>query len=422
MKIMVIGGGGREHAIIRALRKNRDVETVYALPGNAGMEDTVCVNVAATDLEGVVAFTREHRVDLAVVTPDDPLVLGMVDLLEAEGIPCFGPRRNAAILEGSKVFAKTFMKRWNIPTAAWEVFGDAEAAKDYVQRADLPLVIKADGLALGKGVIIAKTREEALEAVDRIMVQKVFGKSGERVIVEEFLEGPEVTLLTLTDGESLVPLLSSMDHKRAGDGDTGLNTGGMGCIAPNPFYTPQVHRRCMEEICLPTIRGMAAEGRPFRGCLYFGLMLTEKGPKVIEYNCRFGDPEAQTILPLMETDLLQAMLAVTQNRLGEEDIRFSSDSSCCVILASAGYPGKYEKGREITVPGDLLEHVYMAGVAREKGKLVTSGGRVMGVLGRGASLSEAVHQAYARVDRIEFENRQYRRDIGQRALAVTGGK
>ena len=417
MKILVVGGGGREHAIIRSLKKNPSVETIYALPGNGGIaRDAVCVPIGATDLPGICAFAREKQVDYAVVAPDDPLVAGGVDALEAEGIPCFGPRANAAVIEGSKVFAKNLMKKYGIPTAAYEVFDDPAAALQYLETAPLPAVVKADGLALGKGVLICPTREEARAAVRSIMEDRQFGDSGSRIVIEEFLEGPEVSVLSFTDGETVVPMISSMDHKRAGDGDTGLNTGGMGTVAPNPYYTPEVADRCMREIFLPTIRAMKQEGRTFRGCLYFGLMITRDGPKVIEYNCRFGDPETQVVLPLLESDLLTVMQATTRGTLGRTEVRFSDRHACCVILASKGYPVHYEKGYEITIPEEVRPHVFVAGAAEKDGKLVTSGGRVLGVTAVADSLAEAVDQAYALAEKVEFGNRYMRRDIGQRAL------
>ena len=419
MKIMVVGGGGREHAIIRALKKNPEAEVIYALPGNGGIaKDAVCAPVSAADIPGIVSFAREHGIGYAVVAPDDPLAAGCVDALEAEGIPCFGPRKNAAVIEASKVFAKNLMKKYGIPTAAYEVFDSPEAALRYLETAPVPTVVKADGLALGKGVIIAMTREEAFAAVREIMEDKKFGKSGDRIVIEEFLEGPEVSVLSFTDGTTVVPMVSSMDHKRAGDGDTGLNTGGMGTVAPNPYYTPDVAERCMREIFLPTVRAMKEEGREFRGCLYFGLMITKDGPKVIEYNCRFGDPETQVVLPLLESDLLTVMRAVTEGRLAECPVRFRDACACCVILASKGYPGHYEKGYEITIPEDVLPHVYAAGAAVKDGKLTTSGGRVLGVTAVADTLKEAVAGAYALADRISFENRYMRRDIGGRALAA----
>ena len=419
MNLMVIGGGGREHAIIRALRGNPEVETVWALPGNGGIAaDAVCVSVKATDIDGIVAFARSHPVDYAVVAPDDPLVLGCVDALEAEGIPCFGPRKNAAIIEGSKVFSKNLMKKYGIPTAAYEVFDDPDAAMKYLETAAMPAVIKADGLALGKGVLIAMTREEAFAAVREIMEEKKFGASGNQIVIEEFLEGPEVSVLSFTDGTAVIPMVSSMDHKRAGDGDTGLNTGGMGTVAPNPYYTEEVAAQCMERIFLPTIRAMKAEGREFRGCLYFGLMITKDGPKVIEYNCRFGDPETQVVLPLLDSDLLTVMRAVTDGKLADCPVKFKDGHACCVVLASEGYPLSYGKGYEITIPAETLPHVYVAGAAEKDGKLVTSGGRVLGVTAVAGTLREAVSQAYALADTIGFENKYMRHDIGQRALAA----
>ena len=422
MKVMVIGGGGREHAIVKKLKQNPVVTELYCLPGNGGIAgDAVCVPIAATDLEGIDAFAKERQIDYAVVTPDDPLALGAVDLLEAAGVPCFGPRKNAAVIEASKVFAKELMKRYGIPTARYEHFDDMEAALHYLQTAPMPAVVKADGLALGKGVIIAQTLREAEEAVRAMMEGKRFGKSGERIVIEEYLEGPEISVLSFTDGETLIPMVSSMDHKRAGEGDTGLNTGGMGTVAPNPFYTPEVAERCMREIFLPTIRAMAAEGRPFKGCLYFGLMLTKEGPKVIEYNCRFGDPETQVVLPLLKTDLLTVMQAVTAGRLADCPVEFSTDAAACVIMASKGYPGSYEKGYPITIPADLNAEVYVAGAREQNGQLLTSGGRVLGVTAVAPSLPEALNKAYVAAARIHFENAYYRRDIGKRALAAQEG-
>lgn len=417
MKIMVIGGGGREHAVIRSLRKSSEVTEIYALPGNGGIAaDAVCVDIGAKDIEGQVRFAKENGIDFAVVTPDDPLVLGAVDALEAAGVPCFGPDKKAAILEGSKVFSKNLMKKYGIPTAAYEVFTDAAAAMAYVRTAPLPAVIKADGLALGKGVIIAMTREEAVSAVETIMLDKKFGESGSQIVVEEFLTGPEVSVLSFTDGKTVIPMVSSMDHKRAHDNDEGLNTGGMGTIAPNPYYTDEIAERCMKEIFRPTIEAMVQEGRPFRGCLYFGLMLTLDGPKVIEYNCRFGDPETQVVLPLMETDLLTAMKACREGTLAQTDIRFSKGSACCVVMASDGYPEAYEKGYEITVDGAVDGDVFVAGAVRRDGKLLTNGGRVLGVTATAENLPTAVEKAYAQVKKVHFSNAYYRHDIGQRAL------
>ena len=417
MKILVVGGGGREHAIIKKLKENPQVTEIFALPGNGGIAaDAVCVNIGAKDIPQIVEFAVSHGVDYAVVAPDDPLVLGAVDALEEKGIPCFGPRANAAIIEGSKVFAKDLMKKYHIPTAQYEVFTDMESALRYLDTAPVPTVIKADGLALGKGVIIAQTRQEAKEAVQSMMQDKVFGKSGDQIVIEEFLTGPEVSVLSFTDGETVVPMISSMDHKRAGDGDTGLNTGGMGTVAPNPYYTAEVAQRCMEEIFLPTIRAMKAEGRTFRGCLYFGLMLTPNGPKVIEYNCRFGDPETQVVLPLLESDLLTIMQATTNGTLAQTEVKFRDDYACCVILASKGYPTAYEKGYPISIPGEIASHVYVAGAARKDGQLVTSGGRVLGVTAVADSLKDAIREAYAMAETIRFDNCYYRHDIGARAL------
>ena len=419
MKILVVGGGGREHAVIKKLKENPKAEKIFALPGNGGIAaDAECVNVKATDIPGIVRFAKENTIDYAVVTPDDPLVLGCVDALEAEGIPCFGPRANAAIIEGSKIFSKRLMQKYGIPTAACEVFEEMEPALEYLKTAPLPAVVKADGLALGKGVIIAETREEAEEAVRGMMQDLKFGKSGSRILIEEFLEGPEVSVLAFTDGKAMKPMVSSMDHKRAGDGDTGLNTGGMGTIAPNPYYTEEVAARCMKEIFLPTMAAMNAEGRTFKGCLYFGLMITEKGPKVIEYNCRFGDPETQVVLPLLKSDLLEIMLAVTEERLAEVPVEFEGGAACCVIMASEGYPVSYGKGYPITVPADLLEKVYVAGAAVKDGVLVTAGGRVLGVTETAGNLPEAIEKAYADVSRIHFDNEYYRKDIGKRGLAA----
>lgn len=417
MKIMVVGGGGREHAIIKKIKENKDVEKIYALPGNGGMaKDAELVNIGATDIEKAVLFAVENKIDYAVVAPDDPLVLGMVDALEEKGIPCFGPRKNAAIIEGSKVFSKDLMKKYNIPTAQYEVFTDADEALKYVESCPIPTVVKADGLALGKGVIIAMTREEAKNAVVSIMKDKQFGKSGDSIVIEEFLTGPEVSVLSFTDGKTVVPMISSMDHKRAGDNDTGLNTGGMGTVAPNPYYTKAIADECMEKIFLPTIDAMNKEGRTFKGCLYFGLMLTEKGPKVIEYNCRFGDPETQVVLPLLESDLLTVMKAVTDETLADCEVKFSDKSACCVIMASEGYPVKYEKGYEITIPEEVEDNVYVAGAKLENGKLLTNGGRVLGITKIADTLEQAIALSYNAVEKVCFGNAYYRHDIGQKAL------
>ncbi len=419
MKLMVVGGGGREHAIIKKLKENREVTKIYALPGNGGMaQDATCVAIGAKDIDQIVTFAVENNIDYAVVAPDDPLVLGAVDKLTEAGIPCFGPHANAAIIEGSKVFSKNLMKKYGIPTAAYEVFENAADALAYVGTCDIPVVIKADGLALGKGVIIAMTRAEAEDAVRTIMEDKAFGESGNRVVVEEFLTGPEVSVLSFTDGETVVPMVSSMDHKRAGDNDTGLNTGGMGTIAPNPYYTPEIAEVCMQEIFLPTIRAMKAEGRTFRGCLYFGLMLTPKGPRVIEYNCRFGDPETQVVLPLLESDLLTIMQATTNGTLTPEMVRFSAGHACCVVMASKGYPQKYETGYPITLPTEADGEIYIAGAKPVDGKLCTAGGRVLGAVACGDTLQGAITGAYALASAIHFENAYYRSDIGKRALAA----
>lgn len=423
MKILVVGSGGREHAIIKALKRNPKAEVIYALPGNGGIAaDAVCVDIGANDIEGIARFAKDNGIDYAVVAPDDPLVLGAVDALEREGVPCFGPRANAAIIEGSKAFAKQLMKKYGIPTARYETFEEESAAEEYID--SLPegnIVVKADGLALGKGVIIAESRAEAKAAVRSMMLEGKFGASGSRVVIEEFLTGPEVSVLSFTDGETVVPMVSSMDHKRALDGDKGLNTGGMGVIAPNPYYTEDIARECMERIFLPTVRAMRAEGRIFRGCLYFGLMLTPDGPKVIEYNCRFGDPETQAVLPLLESDLLDIMLACTEGRLKESDVRFSDKASCCLVKASSGYPEKYATGFPITVKGTLDAELYIAGAKLVDGKLLTSGGRVLGVTAVADTLKEAVDAAYRESGKVTFEGEFFRKDIGARALAAKRG-
>ena len=417
MHILVVGGGGREHAIIKKLRENPAVTEIYALPGNGGMAGQAkCVPIAATDIDGIVEFARTHPVDYAVVTPDDPLVLGCVDRLNAIGIPCFGPKQNAAMLEGSKAFAKGLMKKYGIPTANYQVFTRLDEALAYLETAPMPTVVKADGLALGKGVLICATRAEAEQAVTDMMVNAKFGASGATVVIEEFLEGPEVSVLAFTDGKTVKPMVSSMDHKRAGDGDTGLNTGGMGTVAPNPYYTPEIAQQCMAEIFLPTIRAMAAEGRPFSGCLYFGLMLTKTGPKVIEYNCRFGDPEAQVVLPLLKSDLLTVMQATTNGTLAETPVEFSDQWACCVITASAGYPEHYAKGFPITMTAEAAAHTDVAGAKLADGRLVTAGGRVTGTTAVAGTLAGAIREAYRLANQVEFANAYRRRDIGQRAL------
>ena len=417
MKLLVVGGGGREHAIIRSLKKNPQVTEIFAAPGNGGIaQDATCVSIAATDIEKIVDFAVENAIDYCVVAPDDPLVLGCVDALEEKGIPCFGPKANAAIIEGSKVFSKNLMKKYGIPTAEYEVFEDMEAALAYLENAPIPTVIKADGLALGKGVIIAETREDAKTAVRDMMEGGIFGKSGSRVVIEEFLTGPEVSVLAFTDGKVVKPMVSSMDHKRIGDNDTGLNTGGMGTVAPNPYYTADIAEECMKTIFLPTMNAMNAEGRTFKGCLYFGLMLTPKGPKVIEYNCRFGDPETQVVLPLLESDLLTVMQACTNGTLAETEVKFASKHACCVILASKGYPESYQKGFEMTFTQEAKAATYVAGAKLADGKLLTNGGRVTGTTAIADSLEAAIKEAYRLSDGVQFENAYRRSDIGQRAL------
>ena len=423
MKLLVVGSGGREHAIIKALKKDPRAEVIYALPGNGGIAaDAVTVPVGAKDIPGIVAFAKEKQVDYAVVAPDDPLVLGAVDALEEVGVPCFGPRADAAIIEGSKAFSKELMKKYGIPTARYETFSDEKAAESYIDGLpDGNIVVKADGLALGKGVIIAENREQAKEAVRAMMLDGKFGASGRKVVIEEFLTGPEVSVLSFTDGETVVPMVSSMDHKRAHDGDTGLNTGGMGVVAPNPYYTEEIAAECMEKIFLPTVRAMKAEGRTFKGCLYFGLMLTPDGPKVIEYNCRFGDPETQAVLPLMQSGLLEVMLACTEGRLKDADVRFSDKASCCLVKASEGYPEKYESGYEITVDGELDAELYIAGAKLDGDRLLTAGGRVLGVTAVADTLAEAVEKAYREGEKVRFANQFFRHDIGARALAAKCG-
>ncbi|MBE5759242.1 MAG: phosphoribosylamine--glycine ligase [Clostridiales bacterium] len=418
MRVMVIGSGGREHAIIKKLRENKTITELYALPGNGGMaKDAVLVDIGAKDIENIKKFALEKAIDFAVVAPDDPLVLGCVDALNEVGVKCFGPKANAAIIEGSKVFSKNLMKKYGIPTAKYEVFTEMDKALAYLEEAPIPTVIKADGLALGKGVIIAMTREEAKDAVVSMMQDKIFGASGSQIVIEEFLEGPEVSVLSFTDGKTLIPMVSSMDHKRALDGDQGLNTGGMGTIAPNPYYTDAVAAECMEKIFLPTIRAMEKEERTFKGCLYFGLMITKDGPKVIEYNCRFGDPETQVVLPLLETDLFTIMQACENGTLNTLDIRFKNENACCVVMASEGYPVKYDKGFEITAD-ELPEtaELYIAGAKLDGEKLLTNGGRVLGVVETAASLQEAIEKAYEAVKHVHFGNAFYRKDIGARAL------
>ncbi len=423
MKVLVVGGGGREHAIIKKIKLNKNVSEIYALPGNGGIAaDAVCVDIAAKDIEGITKFAVENNIDFAVVAPDDPLVLGAVDALEEKGIKCFGPRKNAAIIEGSKVFSKNLMKKFAIPTALYETFNDMDKALEYIKTCPIPTVIKADGLALGKGVVIAETREDAVNAVVSMMQDKVFGDSGSNIVVEEFLTGPEVSVLCFTDGKTIKPMVSSMDHKRALDNDRGLNTGGMGTIAPNPYYTDEIAKICMDTIFVPTVEAMNSEGRTFKGCLYFGLMLTKDGPKVIEYNCRFGDPETQVVLPLLESDLLDIMMHVSNGTLDKADVTFSSGAACCVVMASNGYPGKYETGFEIVENDGFNALCYYAGAKIKDGKVVTGGGRVLGVTATADTLENAIKEAYENVPYINFENAFYRKDIGQRALNATKGE
>ena len=417
MKVMVVGGGGREHAIIKSLKKSDKIDVIYALPGNGGMaDDAVLVDIKATDIDGAVRFAVDNDIDFAVVAPDDPLVLGMVDALHEKGIRCFGPSKNAAIIEGSKIFSKNLMKKYNIPTARYESFTDMQAALDYLDTQSAPIVVKADGLALGKGVVIAQTVDEAKAAVVEMMADKKFGASGTKVVIEEFLTGPEVSVLSFTDGKTVVPMISSMDHKRALDNDEGLNTGGMGTVAPNPYYTDEIANICMDTIFMPTIKAMNQEGRTFKGCLYFGLMITPDGPKVIEYNCRFGDPETQVVLPLLKTDLFEIMQAVEDERLSDINVEFYDESACCVVMASNGYPVKYESGFELKIPDDIKDNVYVAGAKLDNGVLKTAGGRVLGAVARANDLQTAIDNAYDMVKRISFDNAYYRHDIGKRAM------
>ncbi len=419
MKIMVVGGGGREHAIIKKLKENKNITEIFALPGNGGMaEDATLVDIGAKDIDKQVEFALENGIDYAVVAPDDPLVLGAVDALTKAGIACFGPEKKAAIIEGSKVFSKNLMKKYNIPTAEYEVFSDLEKALEYLETAPIPTVIKADGLALGKGVIIAETREAAKEAVRSMMEDKVFGESGSNVVIEEFLEGPEVSVLSFTDGKTVVPMVSSMDHKRALDGDKGLNTGGMGTVAPNPYYTDDIAKECMNKIFIPTINAMNAENRSFKGCLYFGLMITENGPKVIEYNCRFGDPETQVVLPLLESDLYTVMKATTDGTLADTEVKFSDGAAACVVMASNGYPQKYESGFEIKIDSEVKDKVYVAGAKLDGNTLKTAGGRVLGVTDIANNLEAALEKAYKNVEKVSFSNAFYRKDIGKKAMEV----
>lgn len=421
MKIMVIGGGGREDAIIKKISENKNIEKIYALPGNGGiMGEATCVDIGAEEIYKARDFAVKEKIDFAIVAPDDPLAMGAVDILEEAGIKCFGPDKSAAEIESSKVFAKNLMKKYNIPTAEYEVFSEIDSAMEYVKTCKIPIVIKADGLAKGKGVIIAMDRDSAISAIKEIMQDKKFGDSGNEIVVEEFLEGPEVSVLSFTDGKTIVPMISSMDHKRANDGDKGPNTGGMGCIAPNPFYKEEIAKRCLDEIFIPTIDAMNKEGRTFKGCLYFGLMITEDGPKVIEYNCRFGDPETQVVLPLLESDLLEIMIAVREGKLTEDIVKFSKKSACCVVMASGGYPNEYEKGYEIKI-GEISDNsiVYIAGAKRKDDKLITNGGRVLGLTAIDDTLEGAVSEAYDNIEKISFKKAYYRKDIGSKALIST---
>lgn len=421
MKILVIGSGGREHAIIKKIKQNKNVSKIYAIPGNGGIErDAICINIKATDINAIKDFAKKNNIDYAIVTPDDPLVAGLVDDLEEIKIPCFGPNKNAAIIEGSKVFAKNLMKKYKIPTAEYETFESYDKAIEYLKTAPMPTVIKADGLALGKGVIIAETKEKAFDTVKNIMKDKAFGKSGDRIVIEEFLEGVEVSILSFTDGKTVIPMISSMDHKRIGDKDTGLNTGGMGTIAPNPYYTKEIAKECFDKIFIPTISAMNKEGRTFKGCLYFGLMITKDGAKVIEYNCRFGDPETQVILPLLKSDLLDIMIATTNGNLDKVKVEFENKSAACIIMASEGYPLEYKKGFAINIPKDIIERVYFAGVKKENEKLLTNGGRVLGITNIADTLEKAIKLSYEDAKQISFEGAYYRKDIGEKALLKKG--
>lgn len=421
MKILVIGSGGREHAIIKKIKQNKNVSEIYAIPGNGGIErDAICIDIKATDINAIKDFAKKNNIDYAIVTPDDPLVAGLVDALEEIKIPCFGPNKNAAIIEGSKVFAKNLMKKYKIPTAKYETFESYDKAIEYLKTAPMPTVIKADGLALGKGVIIAETKEKAFDTVKNIMKDKAFGKSGDRIVIEEFLEGVEVSILSFTDGKTVIPMISSMDHKRIGDKDTGLNTGGMGTIAPNPYYTKEIAKECFDKIFIPTISAMNKEGRTFKGCLYFGLMITKDGAKVIEYNCRFGDPETQVILPLLKSDLLDIMIATTNCNLDKVKVEFENKSAACIIMASEGYPLEYKKGFAINIPKDIIERVYFAGVKKENEKLLTNGGRVLGITNIADTLDKAIKLSYEDARQISFEGAYYRKDIGKKALLKKG--
>jgi len=417
VKVLVVGGGGREHAIVWKISQSKRVSKIYCAPGNGGISDIAeCVDIAATDIDGIVGFAKNNEIDLTVVAPDDPLALGMVNALEKEGLKAFGPTKEAAQIESSKVFAKRLMKKYNIPTAEYEVFDDYEKAKEYLETVDYPTVIKADGLALGKGVIIAENKEQAENAIKQIMVEKIFGQAGNRVVIEEFLSGPEVSILTFTDGNTIVPMVSSQDHKRAYDGDQGPNTGGMGTFSPSRVYTPEIAREVEKTILKPTIEAMKQEGCPFKGVLYFGLMLTDKGVKVLEYNARFGDPETQVVLPRLKTDLIDIFTAIIDERLDKIDIQWETNAAVCVILASGGYPLSYNKGyeisgiEEVTSNPDIL--VFHAGTKKENGKFYTNGGRVLGVTAIADDLETAIEKVYRQVERIHFKDMHYRKDIG----------
>ena len=420
MKVLVIGSGGREHAVIRKLKENKEIDTIWCAPGNGGIStDAVCVDIKAMDKEGLVSFAKENSVDFCVVTPDDPLAAGMTDAMEEAGIPCFGPHANAALIEASKAFSKELMKKYGIPTAAYEIFDNPDQAKEYIRKTGkYPVVVKADGLALGKGVLIATDENSAMDAVTEIMEDHAFGASGNKVVVEEFMTGKEVSVLAFTDGKVVKPMISSMDHKRANDNDEGLNTGGMGTISPSPYYTPEIAETCMKTIFQPTVDALNAEGRTFRGCLYFGLMLTPEGPKVVEYNCRFGDPETQVVLPMLKSDLFTIMKACHDGTLADTDVEWADGACACVIEASGGYPQHYEKGYEISGLDENGQYegvtVYHAGTKKADGKYLTNGGRVLGITATGKDLSEALEKAYAAVEHITFKDMHYRTDIGRK--------
>ena len=420
MKVLVVGSGGREHAICWARKKSPKVTELYCAPGNGGIgEIAQCVDVKATDIPGMVAWATEHKIDFVMVAPDDPLAMGMVDELEKAGIRAFGPRKNAAIIEGSKAFSKELMKKYGIPTAEYAVFTDKDQALAYVEAQGAPIVVKCDGLALGKGVVVAQTLDEAREAVVNMMENKAFGEAGAKVVIEECMTGPEVTVLAFTDGKTIVPMPSSQDHKRAYDGDQGPNTGGMGAISPCPNYTPELAKVCMDTIFLPTVKALNAEGRTFQGVIYFGMMLTPKGPKVVEYNARFGDPECQAVLSLLETDLMDILEACVDGTLDQVDVKFKDAASCCLVLASGGYPVAYEKGKEITGLDQVKDAVvFHAGTKKQDGKFLTNGGRVLGVTAVAPTLREAVVKAYAAAGPVFFEKMHFRKDIGYHILDV----